>query len=308
MSKTIRIGTRDSALAMYQARAVQAAIEELGVTTTLHPIKSSGDLDLVTPLYKMGIRGIFTRSLDIALLANRIDIAVHSLKDVPTTNPKGLMHLSVLPRGPVHDVLVCRNASTIPNDMYANGVVGTSSIRRQAQWLRRYPNFKVEVLRGNVQTRLRKLEESIWNGAIFAAAGLQRLGIEPEHAVPLDWMIPAPAQGAIGVVFREDDDIALKLALQLQHKETAICTEQERTFLQVLEGGCTAPIGALAIIRDNTLYFEGQVLSPDGKQDHRVSLAEPLKDKITLGGDAASDVFDDRNARILLKSIRNEEE
>src|SRR5215467_2760172 len=207
MKKVLRIGTRDSQLAVWQATLVKDELAKHGIPSELVYIKSEGDIDLVTPLYEIGVQGIFTRSLDAALLNDRIDVAVHSLKDVPTQLPNGIVQIAVLPRGPVNDLLVFKNIAT--QEKYAAGharfTVATSSIRRKAQWLNRFPNSVIYNLRGNVNTRLRKLQDENWDAAIFAQAGLERIGLRPATSVVLDWMVPAPAQGAIVVVCRKED-------------------------------------------------------------------------------------------------------
>jgi hydroxymethylbilane synthase len=198
--RTIRIGTRDSALALFQAEQVQASLQTKGLQTELIEITSDGDADLVTPLYEMGIQGIFTKSLDIALLQNRIDIAVHSTKDVPTKQAHGLSLSAVLERSTPYDCLVLPKGKTL-SDIPTDGSIATSSLRRKLQWLNRYPNYHTENLRGNIQTRLKKLDESDWQGAIFAQAALERLQITSHHYITLDWMLPSPAQGAIGIMY-----------------------------------------------------------------------------------------------------------
>ena len=261
MSKTIRIGTRDSELALWQANTVKNKLEALGYQTKLLPVKSTGDLNLDQPLYEMGITGIFTKTLDVAMVKDQIDIAVHSMKDVPTKLPNGIVQGAVLPRANVSDILIHKGLDFLA----AEGIIATGSLRRKAQWLNRYPTHQVENLRGNVNTRLQKLEDNDWNGAIFAAAGLERINLKPENFIDLDWMIPAPAQGAMLIVAKENDDFCKDAVAQLNDKNTAICVEIEREFLRVLEGGCTAPIGALATITNETVEFTGALFSLDGK-------------------------------------------
>lgn len=261
MSKTIRIGTRDSELALWQANTVKNKLEALGYQTELLPVKSTGDLNLDQPLYEMGITGIFTKTLDVAMVKDQIDIAVHSMKDVPTKLPNGIVQGAVLPRANVSDILIHKGLDFLA----AEGTIATGSLRRKAQWLNRYPTHQVENLRGNVNTRLQKLEDNDWNGAIFAAAGLERINLKPENFIDLDWMIPAPAQGAMLIVAKENDDFCKEAVAQLNDKNTAICVEIEREFLRVLEGGCTAPIGALATITNETVEFTGALFSLDGK-------------------------------------------
>lgn len=228
MSKLIRIGTRDSELALWQAKTVQQQLEQLGHKTVLVPVKSTGDLVLDKPLYELGITGVFTKTLDIAMLNGDIDIAVHSLKDVPTILPNGIVQAAVLKRGNTKDLLVFKNNEEFLSQR--EGVIATGSLRRRAQWLNRYPTHNVVDLRGNVNLRLQKLENNDWNGAIFAAAGLGRLGIRPETSINLDWMTPAPAQGAIMVVALDDDEETKTICQQINHEDTEICTTIERQF------------------------------------------------------------------------------
>ena len=219
----IRIGTRESQLAIWQATQVKELLAKHGFESELVFIKSEGDIDLVTPLYEIGVQGIFTRSLDAALLSNKIDVAVHSLKDVPTQLPKGILQAAVLKRGAVNDLLVFKNKkaqekyvslathdSPVREDSFGGSsgtrfTIATSSIRRKAQWLNKYPGHIIHNLRGNVNTRLKKLQEEDWDAAIFAQAGLERIGLRPPTSVVIEWMLPAPAQGAIVVVCREND-------------------------------------------------------------------------------------------------------
>ncbi len=259
----IRIGTRDSRLALWQAETVQHELRKNGYDSVLVPVKSEGDLDLVTPLYAMGVQGVFTRSLDAALLSNTIDIAVHSMKDVPTQLAEGIAEAAVMARGDFHDIIVWRNHADTPP---AKALIATSSVRRKAQWLHRYPQTSFAVLRGNMQTRLDKLQQSNWQGAIFAKAGLERIGLLPENYEVLDWMLPAPAQGAIMVVCRQSDKDMLTACSPLNHHETASCVHAERSFLSHLMGGCSTPISALATIVEDRLVFKGNVTSPDGAQ------------------------------------------
>ena len=234
MKKIIRIGTRESQLAVWQAIQVKDLLGQHGFTAELIYIKSEGDIDLQTPLYEMGVQGIFTKSLDIALLNNKIDVAVHSMKDVPTQLAKGIAQAAVLKRASYKDLLVYKKKLAVDrwqladdsnSSFEAAGIIATSSIRRKAQWLNRYPNHTIENLRGNVNTRLRKVEESNWDGAVFAAAGLERINLRPEKSVELDWMLPAPAQGAIMIVCRAGDDECLEGCDLLNDKATAAAAQ-----------------------------------------------------------------------------------
>lgn len=287
MSKTIRIGTRDSELALWQANTVKNKLEALGYQTELLPVKSTGDLNLDQPLYEMGITGIFTKTLDVAMVKDQIDIAVHSMKDVPTKLPNGIIQGAVLPRANVSDILIHKGLDFLA----AEGTIATGSLRRKAQWLNRYPTHQVENLRGNVNTRLQKLEDNDWNGAIFAAAGLERINLKPENFIDLDWMIPAPAQGAMLIVAKENDDFCKEAVAQLNDKNTAICVEIEREFLRVLEGGCTAPIGALATITNETVEFTGALFSLDGKTKLKEKASFSLNNYKNQGEKAAKAIL-----------------
>ncbi|MFI1744832.1 hydroxymethylbilane synthase [Thalassobellus sediminis] len=303
MSKTIRIGTRDSELALWQAKIVQSQLENLGHKTELVPVKSTGDLVLDKPLYELGITGIFTRTLDIAMLNNDIDIAVHSLKDVPTVLPKGIVQAAVLKRGNVNDTLVFKNNEEFLGAKDA--VIATGSLRRRAQWLNRFPTHTIVDLRGNVNSRLQKLEDNEgWNGAIFAAAGIGRIGIRPEEAINLDWMIPAPAQGAIMITALEEDEDIKAACTELNHEETEICTSIEREFLNKLEGGCTAPIGALAYIKDEEINFKGVLLSPDGSKKIDVTRVKKLGEHHDIAQFCADFVIE-RGGKRLMDNIKN---
>lgn len=274
MDRIIRIGTRDSQLALWQAKTVQTQLENLGHKTVLVPVKSTGDIVLDKPLYELGITGIFTKTLDIAMLNGDIDIAVHSLKDVPTILPKGIVQGAVLKRGNINDTLVYKDNEEFLSAK--NAIIATGSLRRRAQWLNRYPTHTITDLRGNVNSRLEKLENNDWNGAIFAAAGLGRLGIRPENKINLTWMIPAPAQGVVMVAVMEEDEELKSILAEINHKETEICTSMEREFLNRLEGGCTAPIGAIAQIKDEQVHFKGILLSKDGSKKLEVEKTMPL--------------------------------
>jgi len=276
MSKIIRIGTRDSQLAMWQAKTVQSQLEHLGHKTVLVPIKSTGDLVLDKPLYELGITGIFTKTLDIAMLKGIIDIAVHSLKDVPTVLPKGIIQAAVLKRGNINDTLVFKTNEEFLSARDA--IIATGSLRRRAQWLNRYPTHTIVGLRGNVNSRLEKLEENEdWDGAIFAGAGLGRLGITPENSINLGWMIPAPAQGAVMITALESDEKTREIVAEINDEVTQICTSIEREFLNRLEGGCTAPIGAICYInKEEEVNFKGILLSKDGTKKIEVAKVAAL--------------------------------
>lgn len=291
MNSIIRIGTRESQLALWQATQVKNLLEQHGHPAHIVPVKSDGDIDLKTPLYEMGVQGIFTRSLDIALIENRIDIAVHSMKDVPTRLPIGIMQASVLKRGPVNDLLVFRTDGDFLDDDEKISTIATSSIRRKAHWLNRFPQHQLVNLRGNVNTRLQKLKVSEWDGAIFAQAGLERINVRPENSIILDWMLPAPAQGAIMIVCRKNDEATLEACSKFNHSDTSLCTAIEREFLRTLEGGCSAPVSALAFIEEHELVFEGSILSVDGSQKAEVHKRVKLGDSLNCGVLSANELL-----------------
>ncbi len=302
MKRNIRIGTRDSELALWQAKTVENKLNNLGFETEIIAIKSQGDIILDKPLYELGITGIFTKTLDIAMLKGEIDIAVHSMKDVPTALPKGIVQAAVLERANTLDILVHKGNLDFLN---SNGTIATGSLRRQAQWLNKYPNHTVVDLRGNVNTRMQKLHDSDWNGAIFAAAGLERINIKPENYIDLNWMVPAPAQGAMVVVAMENDDFCSAALAKLNHSETEICTHIERQFLKTLEGGCTAPIGALATFSSDKIDFEGVLFSLDGKEKHTIKKSCTFDSFKNFGKKCAEEILNSGGMAIM-ESIRRD--
>lgn len=295
----IRIGTRDSRLALWQAEQVQAALNEHGIVSELVPVKSEGDIDLVTPLYEMGVQGVFTRTLDAALLNNRIDIAVHSMKDVPTQLPDGIRQCAVLPRGYTEDVLVFKGKAERFGNRDLPFTIATSSIRRKAQWLHRYPNTRFENLRGNMQRRLEKLSQSDWDGAVFARAGLDRIGLLPESHLLLDWMLPAPAQGAVMVVCRENDSNVMAACEKINDEFTAACVKIERDFLRALLGGCATPISALAEHHFSHISFTGNICLPDGSDMLEVSCTFGLEDVEEAGYTAAEKFLSNGGSKLI---------
>jgi hydroxymethylbilane synthase len=299
-NKTIRIGTRDSELALWQAHTVQKKLNDLGYKTEIIAVKSQGDIILDKPLYELGITGIFTKTLDIAMINGQVDIAVHSMKDVPTALPTGIVQAAVLERANTLDILVHKGNLDF---LEGNGTIATGSLRRQAQWLHKYPNHKVVDLRGNVNTRMQKLNESDWNGAVFAAAGLERINLKPNDFIDLDWMIPAPAQGAMLVVAMENDAFCKEAIGKLNHRETEICTQIEREFLKTLEGGCTAPIGALARIKNNEIHFVGNLFSINGKEKIEIERTISLDNWTDFGKECANEILE-KGGATLMKSIK----
>ncbi len=300
VQKVIRIGTRDSELALWQAHTVQKKLIDLGYSTEIIAVKSQGDIILDKPLYELGITGIFTKTLDVAMINGQIDIAVHSMKDVPTALPIGMVQAAVLKRADEKDILVYKNNIDF---LEANGTIATGSLRRQALWLNKYPNHTVVDLRGNVNTRMQKLKENNWDGAIFAAAGLERINLKPENFINLDWMISAPAQGAMVILAMQNDEFCKEAVAELNDLETDICTYIERQFLKTLEGGCTAPIGALATFGEDEILFKGVLLSIDGKQKIEIERTVPIQEWKKLGYNLGQEILNNGGVE-LMKNIK----
>lgn len=260
--KSIRIGTRNSALALWQAREVARHLQNNNYLTEIVPIVSSGDKNLNQPLYSLGITGVFTRDLDIALLNDEIDIAVHSLKDVPTQLPQNIEMIAYLERDYPQDILIRKESSR--NKEFHELKLATSSLRRRAFWLRNYPTTDFSDIRGNIQTRLQKLEDGDFDATILSLAGIKRMKMEIDYEM-LPLMISAPSQGVISVAGHTDKPEINEIVSQINHQQTQICVEIERNFLSTLEGGCTAPIGAFAEIIGDQIRFKAALCSLDGK-------------------------------------------
>jgi len=301
-TKRIRIGTRESALALYQANEVKSKLSQIGIESEIIEITSDGDIDLVTPLYEMGIQGIFTKSLDIALLQNRVDLAIHSCKDIPTKLAEGLSLCAVLERASPFDCIVLpKGKATV--DFSKDCVIATSSMRRKSQWMYRYPNHATENLRGNIQTRLKKLDGSNWSGAIFAQAALERLAISSHQWITLDWMLPAPAQGAIAIVCREGDDSIEETLASINHKHTKLCISVERDFLAALQGGCAVPIAAYALIQHDQLLFKGNIFSLGAREKCEVEISFDINRASEAGNLAARKILQ-QGAEKIVKTFR----
>jgi hydroxymethylbilane synthase len=258
----IRIGTRNSPLALWQAHEVESKLQTLGFETEIVPIVSSGDKNLDQPLYALGITGVFTKDLDIALLNKEIDIAVHSLKDVPTLLPENIQISAVLERDFPEDVLV-RNNDAEPLDLNVLKIA-TSSLRRRAFWLKEFPETEFTDIRGNVQTRLKKLDDGIADATIFSLAGIKRMNLDVNYE-QIPFLLQAPSQGVVAIASLSDNEDLNQTLKSISHKETEICVTIEREFLKTLEGGCTAPIGAKAEMIDGQIRFLGRLCSLDGK-------------------------------------------
>jgi hydroxymethylbilane synthase len=302
---TVRIGTRASELALRQARLVEAALIARGVKCELVTFKTKGDKNLDQPLSEIGAKGLFTQEIETALSKGKIDCAVHSLKDLPTDSPEGLEIIAQLEREDPRDVLVVNRTTGAENldDLPAGSRVGTSSLRRRAQLMAKRPDLEVAELRGNVPTRLSKVESGKVHAAILAAAGLIRLEVEQRITAFLDpttW-IPAPGQGAIAIQARSDDDRMRALLKPLNHEPTSIATRAERAFLAALEGGCQVPIGA--IVSDAgagpTLY--GMLADVTGKHMIRGSRLLDLESPEVTGEELADEIRSRGGASLLVE-------
>lgn len=301
--RSIKIGTRNSPLAMWQAREVARNLQNLNYTTDIIPVLATGDKNLTQPLYTLGITGIFTKDLDIALLNNEIDIAVHSLKDIPTDLPENIEIIAVLERDYPQDVLVRKkDAETLElHDLK----IATSSLRRRAFWSKEFPGTQFSDIRGNVQTRLNKLEENDFDATMFSLAAIERMGLDV-HYEHLPMMISAPAQGVVAICGRSDDAEMKEIFSHINHKPTQICIEIERNFLNTLEGGCTAPIGAFAEINDrNEVRFIGRLCSLDGKNCIETDEIFEWNEHENFGKMLAQKVLEN-GGRELMKQIKSE--
>lgn len=292
---TLRIGTRGSPLALVQAAAVRDAIAaSSGIAANaiaIVPIRTSGDRIADRPLAEVGGKGLFTKEIDEALFDGRIDIGVHSAKDMATRLPDGLAVVACLERGDVRDAFISPSAASLAK-LPSGAVVGTSSLRRRALVLRARADLAVADLRGNVDTRLRKIAEGQADATILAAAGLIRLGLADRIAGYLDadeW-IPAPGQGAIAVAVRGDDAATQSLLAGIDHRATSLTLAAERAFLAVLDGSCRTPIGGLAQIEADRLSFRGMIVKPDGSEAHEVERDGTAGDAEAIGRDAAAEL------------------
>ena len=299
--RSIKIGTRNSPLALWQAREVARNLQNNNYKTDITPIISSGDKNLTQPLYTMGITGIFTKDLDIALLNKEVDIAVHSLKDIPTQLPENLEIIAVLKRDYPQDVLVRK--STSKNKELHELKIATSSLRRRAFWAKHYPETEFFDIRGNVQTRLQKLEDQEFDATLFSLAAIERMSLSIDYEF-LPIMISAPAQGVVAVTARADDADIKEYFRDVDHRETRICIDIERNFLRTLEGGCTAPIGAFAEINEkDEVRFIGRLCSLDGKQSMEIDEIFTWNDQDNFGEILGQKVLED-GGRALMQEIK----
>ncbi|MRI31593.1 hydroxymethylbilane synthase [Endozoicomonas sp. OPT23] len=302
--KTVRIATRKSALALWQAEYVKERLEHFhpGINVELVKMTSKGDRILDAPLAKIGGKGLFVKELETAMLEDRADIAVHSMKDVPMEFPEGLCLSTICPRENPLDAFVSNTYEKL-DDLPEGSVVGTSSLRRQCQILARRPDLKIQFLRGNVNTRLSKLDDGQYDAIILAAAGLIRLGMEEriKYCMPSEESLPAAGQGAVGIEIRSDDEEMKELLKPLHHEETAIRVLAERAMNRRLNGGCQVPIACYSEIEGDELYIRGLVGEPDGT----LLLTDEIRCTLTDGEEAgiklADSVISQGADRILAK-------
>ena len=304
--KQITIATRGSPLALWQAEHVAARLEALhsGLKVSLLTMKTRGDKLLDAPLAKVGGKGLFVKELEIGLLEGRADIAVHSLKDVPVDFPEGLELALVMEREDPRDAFVSNNYDSLAS-MPAGTLVGTSSLRRQTQVRERYPELRVDWLRGNVNTRLGKLDDGQYDAIILAAAGLQRLGFDEriKMAIAPEECLPAIGQGVLGIEIRTDDNELRELIAPLAHAETTLRVRAERAFNQTLNGGCQVPIAGYAVLEGDQLYLRGLVGKPDGSEVLRAEIRGSSDQAHELGVDLAQQLLA-RGADRILAALR----
>ena len=292
----IRIGTRGSPLALAQAREVRERLEAAhgtgGFAFEVRVIKTSGDRIQDRPLAEEGGKGLFTKEIEEALIAGEIEIAVHSMKDMPTVLPAGLAITCILPREDVRDAFISLTAGSL-SELPKGAAVGTSSLRRQAQVKSLRPDLTVVPLRGNVETRLKKIEGGAADATLLACAGLKRLGLADRITAPIspDEMLPAVAQGAIGVETRADDTAMAELLGPINDQPSALAVTAERAFLARLDGSCRTPIAGLAELVSGRLLFRGMILTPDGQQCHATRREGPPQEAVRMAEDAAAELL-----------------
>ncbi len=300
--KSIRIATRGSMLALQQSRAIKAALEKLwpALNFELQVIRTTGDKITDVPLAKVGGKGLFVKEIEEALLNGSADLAVHSMKDVPAELPEGLEIAVVPEREDPRDALIIGHGKTI-DDLCHGALIGTGSLRRGSQILAMRGDFEVRHLRGNLETRLRKLDEGQFDAIILAAAGLRRMGWQDRITMYMDpvQFVPAVGQGALGIEARSGDDAILRLPAPLDHPETAVAVRAERSLLQELQGGCQVPIGGYARLSGKIVELSGIVASLDGRQLFRAVGTAPLEDAVELGKRIAARLLEQGAKKIL---------
>ena len=309
LDNVLRIATRQSPLALWQAHYVKQRLEAChsGLRVELVPMVTRGDVILDTPLAKVGGKGLFVKELELALLENRADIAVHSMKDVPVEFPEGLGLVTICEREDPRDAFVSNHYDSL-DALPEGSVVGTSSLRRQCQLAERRPDLIIRSLRGNVGTRLGKLDNGDYDAIILAVAGLKRLGLEERIrvALPAELSLPAVGQGAVGIECRLDDARTRELLAPLNHDETATRVKAERAMNTRLEGGCQVPIGSYAELTNGELWLRALVGAPDGSQMVRGERRGKAQDAEQLGVSLAEELLDN-GAREILADVYNGE-
>ena len=296
----LRIGTRRSKLALWQAEWVAGQLRALGASVELVEITTSGDVQQAEPVPTIGLQGVFTKEVQSAVLQGKVDVAIHSLKDLPTEVVDGLTLAAVPERETVADALVTDQAASLA-EMPAGARVGTGSQRRRAQILHLRPDLNVVAIRGNVDSRLRKLDEGQCDAVILAAAGLRRLGVESRITEVLEppRMLPSPGQGALAVECRTDDSHVLDILQQLDHSDSYRSTSAERSLLSQLHGGCSVPVAAWGRLEGGELLLDGLVASLDGLQVLRASSRSAPDEPNSLGQQVANQLLDQGAAEII---------
>jgi len=309
--KKIIIGSRGSELALWQAYFVKKELEKRNkkISVEIKIIKTKGDKILDVALSKIGDKSLFTKELENELLAKKIDLAVHSLKDVQTQLPRGLKLAAITKRHAVEDVLIARKKGMTIDKLPENAVVGTGSLRRRSQLLHLRPDITTEELRGNVQSRLKKFKESNWDAIILARAGIERMKLKKHISsfINKDVMIPAVGQGALGVEIHKDNKFVDEVLQSIHHEETYIAVLAERALLRTLEGGCQVPIGANAEVKPSGLYLDAIVANLDGTATFRKKMRGSRKDPEKLGKQLARNLMKAGAKKILndiYKSVR----
>ena len=309
MKHHLRIGTRGSALALWQAEWVKTRLEALWpeLQVELVPIRTSGDTIQEVSLATLGGKGLFVKEIEEALLAGTVDLAVHSVKDLPGDFPEGLTLSAVPEREDARDVLITRNGETLA-ELPSGTRVGTSSLRRQALLLHLHPGLRIEMLRGNVDTRIRKQREGIVDATVLAAAGLKRLGITPAHSHVLDERVflPAIGQGALGIETRANDEDVLSLVTPLNHAASAMAINAERAFLRHMGGSCRTPLAAKGTVTDTRVHLTALIASPDGKTLIRGEQEGPHNAVEQIGGSLAERLLAQGGAEIMEELQRSE--
>jgi hydroxymethylbilane synthase len=309
MPNKIRIGTRGSELALWQTHHVQSLLERLfpHLTIDIEIIKTTGDKILDAPLAKIGDKGLFTKELELALLDNRVDLAVHSFKDVPTQVPQGLTIAAILEREDVRDVFIARHPGGVKTfaELPAGAVLATGSLRRRSQLLGARPDLQIVDLRGNLNTRIKKLDQSDWHGMILAKAGVTRLGWANRitDILPFELMLPAVGQGALAIETRMDDLLTNNILHSLHHQPTADAVTAERALLRELEGGCQVPIGAWSTLQGKELRLEAVIGNLDGTKIIRGTRNGTVADAESIGIELAHELLS-RGGKEILDQLR----